>query len=214
MKSTNFKYNSISVATKMFWESIDNGLPKEDTLCFEYYDHLEQHEEFYEECLAFDDWISHSLQNIPNQIDITTDSNQQFPGRWVIIPTEKSFPKIHKYFEDNADIYSRPVIQKLDPKGKVHVHNHGIGIVSAYTYNMSLNYPKEVRFGFYPQGEIPYKAGDIYKLYVENDHSVLNKSTSVRYHIVFHPSSAVVVSKGFPANAEKIGLYETLLNRS
>ena len=82
----------------------------------------------------------------------------------------KSFPK-----------YVNPVVSKLGINCEVPPHDHGPQ--HQWLFNMSINEPEGSKTVI-GDTVIPYKPGDIYKLYVNNNHYVLN-GNEIRYHVLF-----------------------------
>ena len=109
---------------------------------------------------------------------ILSDDN---PVYWWCVPEEKDFPTLHKFMKENPK-YIYPVISKMSPHVELIPHDHGPE--PKYCYNMAVNVSEGSRFAMYPTGNINYKAGDIYKLYVNNRHSVIN-GNETRYHVLF-----------------------------
>jgi len=115
--------------------------------------------------------------------------------RWFVAPFDrpKEFPIICKFLEDNKHKYHMPVISKLDAGGTIPPHKHklkirGDRVVGRYLFNMCINFPEECKFAIHPTGLIPYKAGEIYKLWVhEGMHSVINNTAEDRYHMILRP---------------------------
>ena len=97
------------------------------------------------------------------------------------VPKEEDFPIVMQFIKDNPQ-YSNPVLSKLGANEKILVHHHE-GDKSQFLYNMAINEPEECKFAIYPTGLIPYNAGDIYKLYVNNDHAVINGNKD-RFHLM------------------------------
>jgi len=106
-----------------------------------------------------------------------------------------SFPTICEWAIKNKHQYVCPVISRLCPKGTIIPHRHNLikrenRILGRMLYNFCLNFPEGCKFAMHPTGLIPYKAGEIYKLWVhEGMHSVINNSKEDRYHIMLRPSN-------------------------
>ena len=106
----------------------------------------------------------------------------------------KDFPVMCEWLNKNKHQYSSPVISRLGPTGTIIPHRHNLirrenGFLVRMLYNFCLNFPKGCRFAIHPYGLIPYKPGDIYRLWVhEGMHSVINNSTEDRYHIMLRPA--------------------------
>ena len=107
----------------------------------------------------------------------------------------KDFPVMCEWLNKNKHQYSSPVISKLGPTGTIIPHRHNLirrenRILGRMLYNYCLNFPKGCRFAMHPYGLIPYKPGDIYRLWVhEGMHSVINNSTEDRYHVMLRPAN-------------------------
>ena len=147
--------------------------------------------EMYEECLNFTDWIHANADpaTVPSSFRehmMSIGESTKEWKRWFALPTEEHFPRIYEFLQNNKFQYTSPVISKLGAGEHIRVHNHG-GKGPPYIYNMSLNYPEGCKFAVYPQGVIPYKAGDIYRVYIHNDHAVVNNSDTDRYHMMMRP---------------------------
>jgi len=193
MKSKRFK------TVREFWDTIDEWTdPTIQHAIF--HENVPNHEEFYEECLAHDKWTrataagmtkgyTHTLHDHNLKTHNPNRKHRENWGRWFAIPKPETFPKISKFFEDNKRQYKYPVISKLDAGESINAHNHG-GVGVPFIYNMCINFPKNTYFAIYPTGFVPYTPGDIYKLYIHNDHSVVNKSKTDRYHIMIRPTRA------------------------
>ena len=100
------------------------------------------------------------------------------------VPKEKNFPTVIQFLKDNPQ-YINPVISKLGANEKilVHKHHHHKDAKPQFLYNMAINEPEGCKFAIYPTGLIPYNAGDIYKLYVNYEHSVINGNKD-RFHLL------------------------------
>lgn len=181
-----------------FWKQVESLNHAPEGTCFKLHMHIAKQivDEMYQECLAFDGWTNHGEYTIQfgDEYALAEPGKHYFRGRYIAQPDKENFPRTHQFFKNFSDEFTNPVIQKLEAGAQIIVHNHGSAI--PYTYNMSLNYPKGVKFAFYPQGIIPYTAGDIYKLYVAEDHAVRNDSDTDRYHIIFRASKRVYFKEG------------------
>ena len=100
---------------------------------------------------------------------------------WWTVPQKEDFPTVHKFMEENPQ-YINPVLSKLGPGDQLLPHNHGPA--PQYLYNMAIDEPEGAKFAVYPTGVIHFNPGDIYKLYANNDHAVIN-GNKVRYHLLF-----------------------------
>ena len=106
-----------------------------------------------------------------------------------------SFPTICKWLNKNKHKYARPVISRLGPGGTIIPHRHNLirrenRVLGRMLYNMCINFPEGCKFAVHPNGLIPYKPGDVYKIWVhESMHSVINNSKEDRYHIMLRPSN-------------------------
>ena len=112
---------------------------------------------------------------------VLSDDN---PVYWWCAPEEKDFPTLYQFMKENPK-YTYPVISKMNPNLELVPHHHGSQ--KQFCYNMSVNEPEGTTLAIYPTGHISYNPGDIYKLYVNNRHSVLN-GDGVRYHVLFRGS--------------------------
>tara|TARA_B100000029_G_C17572242_1_gene957036 strand:+ start:646 stop:1215 length:570 start_codon:yes stop_codon:yes gene_type:complete len=163
--------------------------------CF-FHRHVENHKEMFEECEAFQGWIrceQEDVEGLNNRIEyhvskleilnVIRDNSPKSPwNRFFALPTKEDFPTIYKFLEENKHIYKEPMLCKFGPGCKLNLHIHGCK-APAYQYNMSINFPEGCKFTVLPDGDVPYKDGDIYKLYVHNEHSVENNSNENRYHL-------------------------------
>jgi hypothetical protein len=163
------------------------------------------HKKMYEECQRYDKW-THSFSkdfseelkyNIATLSGSPTARWDAIQEKWAIygsdaapagdwqyfwtLPKKEDFPTIHEFMEQNTQ-YKNPVVAKLGPSEKILVHDHGPA--PQFLYNMSINEPESSKMAIYPTGVIPYKPGDIYKLYVHNKHAVINGNED-RYHLMF-----------------------------
>ncbi len=181
-----------------FWKQVESLNHAPEGTCFKLHMHIAKQigDEMYQECLAFDGWTNHGEYTIQfgDEYDLAEPGKHYFSGRYIAQTDMDKFPCTHQFVKNFPDEVTSPVIQKLEAGAQIIVHNHGSAI--PYTYNMSLNYPKGVKFAFYPQGIIPYTAGDIYKLYVAEEHAVRNDSDTDRYHIIFRASKRVYFKEG------------------
>ena len=100
---------------------------------------------------------------------------------WWTVPQKEDFPTVYK-FMDHFPRFKNPVMSKLGVGHQLLPHNHGPA--PQYLYNMSINEPEGSKFAVYPTGLIHFKPGDIYKLYANNDHAVIN-GNETRYHLLF-----------------------------
>ena len=192
-----------------FWNKIDEWTDDlQEGVGAEFHDSISNHEEMYQECVRYQAWIhaatdlnnvSEDLVNI-KKVGFEDAPNTKWDGnrfvsadgiwkRWFAIPDQDNFPTIYKFLEENKHQYQMPVISKLGPGAVILPHRHidqgqeeG---TSPFLYNMCINFPEGCKFAIYPTGLVPYKAGDIYKLHVENSiHSVINNSTEDRFHLM------------------------------
>ena len=196
-----------------FWNRIDEWTDaSQEGVGAELHDTVPNHEEMYQECVRYQNWIhaktdpnevSEPIINI-QEVNFLGAKNMSWDGkkfaevggiwkRWFAVPDSDNFPTIYKFLEDNKHQYQFPVISKLGPGGVFlpHIHEDNddlYGMVEHVLYNMCLNYPEGCKFAIYPTGLVPFKAGDIYKLYVNTGmHGVINNSTEDRFHIMFWP---------------------------
>ena len=198
-----------------FWNKIDEWTDdSQEGVGAEFHDSIPNHEEMYQECVRYQDWIhaktdpnsvSERLINIRN-MNFENAPNMKWEGnrfvptdgiwkRWFAVPDSDNFPTIYKFLEKNKHQYHLPVISKLGPGGAILPHKHplidnGDHMVGHFLYNMCLNFPEGCKFAIHPTGLVPYKAGDIYKLHVHTGtHSVINNSTEDRFHIMLRPKT-------------------------
>ena len=121
---------------------------------------------------------------------------RQWP-RAFAIPYEypESFPTICKFLDENKHQYTKPVISRMGPGAVIIPHRHNLirrenRILGRMLYNMCINFPEGCKFAMHPFGVIPYKAGDIYRLWVhEGVHSVINNTDKDRFHIMLRPAN-------------------------
>ena len=188
----------------VFWSTIDEWTDP-TTKSAEYCGNTSLHKQIYEECKNFDGWYD-TLE--PNSFDeklvynLTTLSGSdmsrweylkeyQFSTKgpiygkdveyWWSAPQKKDFPTIYEFMEENPQ-YIDPVLSKISANNVLLAHHHGP--VPQYLYNMSINEPEGSKLAIHPLGIIPYKPGDIYKLYVHYNHAVIN-GNETRYHLMF-----------------------------
>ena len=191
-KETSFRLN------KEFWDNIKvwtNSTIQNAVL----YDTTSLHGKMYEECQKYDKWIhpladdfpEELIYNIGTQSGNTMERGDILQERWRrvyddsweyyhTVPKKEDFPVIHEFLEQNPQ-YNKPVVSKLGPRETILMHDHGPK-ETQYLYNMSINEPVGSRMAIYPTGIVPYKPGDIWKLYVHNKHSVINGG-EWRYHM-------------------------------
>ena len=169
------------------------------------------HEKIYEECKKFDRWTHPLDKYFPEELtyNLSTmsgsllDRGGVMRKRWKVVrdeswdyyhtvPYKEDFPTIYKFLEQNTQ-YDRPVLSKLGPDETILMHDHGPW-VDQYLYNMSINEPVGAKMAIYPTGIVPYKPGDIWKLYVHNKHSVHNGGNEYRYHMQIADSSMEIGS--------------------
>ena len=164
--------------------------------CF-YHRHVENHKDMFDECENFKGWVRSELDCVKglnndieyhverlHELNHIRDNSPDKPwDRFFALPTKDNFPTIYEFLEQNKNMYKDGMICKFGPGCKLKPHIHG-KYAPLYIYNMSINFPKGCKFTVLPDGNIPYKSGDIYKLYVNNMHSVENNSDENRYHIV------------------------------
>lgn len=161
--------------TESFWSSMSD-----DPCRFEFIETMPWADHWYEECKAFDGWT-------PFQ-----GYSAVFPGRFSHFPTKEDFPSITAYFQGKPN-YIQPELMKLEPGAIIPPHAHiktSHYHADEYLYNMAINYPEGCKFGFIEGGMIPYKQGDVYKLYINYDHCVVNDSNEDRYHLVWKDKNA------------------------
>jgi len=161
--------------TEEFW----NCLEPEEEPAFELVENLPWADHWHEECKRFDKWIPFE------------GWGKKFPGRFSY-NVDENFPSINAYFQGKPNT-TRPEIMKLEPGAIIPPHAHikpSHYHADEYLYNMAINYPEGCRFAFIKGGEVPYKAGDVYKLFVNYDHCVVNDTTEDRYHLVWKDRDA------------------------
>ncbi len=190
--------NAFSIENDKFWDTIDswtNSTIQNAVLC----GHAPQHKQMYEECQVYNKWTHSFSKDFPEELiyNIATLSGAPierwkaiqekwewlYDDRWRYfwtVPKKEDFPTIHEYLEQNP-YYKNPVVAKLGPSERILVHDHGN--TPQYLYNMAINEPEGSRMAIHPTGIVPYKPGDIYKLYVHNKHAVINGG-EWRYHLM------------------------------
>jgi hypothetical protein len=191
-------------ASKEFWDNIEvwtNPSIVNAVFCGK----TPLHKKIYEECQRYDKWTHSFSKDFPEELiyNITTlsgDSIERWDDiqkKWAIyssnappgvswqyfwtLPKKEDFPTIHEFLSLYPQ-YKNPVVAKLGPSEIILVHDHGPA--PQFLYNMSINEPEGSKSAIYPTGIIPYKPGDIYKLYVHNKHAVINGNED-RYHLMF-----------------------------
>ena len=187
-----------------FWDKIDDW-PKDQPPSYEFCGKIDNHETIYEEMEKFDGW-THSfaedfteelIENIACLSGSTRDRWEAIQEKWKIygsdaaphgnwqyywaVPHKEDFPTIHEFMEKNPQ-YHHPVVAKLGTDEILLSHNHGPA--HQYLYNVSINEPDGAKSAIFPSGVIPFTPGDIYKLYVHNQHAVVNGGEN-RYHVMF-----------------------------
>ena len=187
-----------------FWDKIDDW-PKDQPPSYEFCGKIDNHETIYEEMEKFDGW-THSfaedfteelIENIACLSGSTRDRWEAIQEKWKIygsdaaphgnwqyywaVPHKEDFPTIHEFMEKNPQ-YHHPVVAKLGPDEILLSHNHGPS--NQYLYNVSITEPDGAKSAIFPSGVIPFTPGDIYKLYVHNQHAVVNGGEN-RYHVMF-----------------------------
>lgn len=158
---------------------------KDITECWEFIENCEEHLEILEECKRYKDWEIYSLSEVAPK-RLAKFGKKGFPGRLVCFPTYETFPTFMSWWEKRKDRYhyNPPEIRKLDAGAVILPHTHDIKLENEFLYNMSINHPEGCFFGIKPGGKVPYKAGDVYKIKVHNEHCVWNNSTEDRYHAI------------------------------
>ena len=167
-------------------------------MVIEYCGHTYLHEKIYEECKKYTKWsASHEASKFSDELKfrLTTLSGAsmdrweylektRYPSKpseyWWTVPQEEDFPTIHKFMKSFPK-YVNPVVSKLGINCEVPPHDHGPQ--HQWLFNMSINEPEGSKTVI-GDTVIPYKPGDIYKLYVHNNHYVLN-GNEIRYHVLF-----------------------------
>jgi hypothetical protein len=188
-----------------FWDTIEEWRDP-SKITFEYCGRTSLYTKMYRECKQFDGW-SHTFdgKNFSEELryNLTTLSgapmerweylvevqfSEQGDGLatedmdyWWTVPQKEDFPTIYKFMSENPE-FTNPVLSKLGPNHQLLAHNHGPE--HQWLFNLSINEPVGSKFAIYPTGPIDYKPGDIYKLYVNNDHAVVN-GNETRYHLLF-----------------------------
>ena len=187
-----------------FWDKIDDWT-KDQPPSYELCGKIDNHETIYEEMEKFDGW-THSfaedfteelIENIACLSGSTRDRWEAIQEKWKIygsdaaphgnwqyywaVPHKEDFPTIHEFMEKNPQ-YHHPVVAKLGPDEILLSHN--LGPAHQYLYNVSINEPDGAKSAIFPSGVIPFTPGDIYKLYVHNQHAVVNGGEN-RYHVMF-----------------------------
>jgi hypothetical protein len=194
-----------------FWNTIEDWTDP-TIVNAEFCGHTLLHEKIYEECKKYNNWthsFTESDWSEELKYNVATLSGAD-PSRWEAIkvkffskesygitatavgedweyswavPHKEDFPTIYEFMEDNPK-YINPVLSKLGANDVLSLHEHGDGVTPQFLYNMSINEPEGSKLAIYPTGIIPYKPGDIYKLYVQNKHAVIN-GNEARYHLMF-----------------------------
>ena len=163
------------LTAEKYWHDIND--------CWELIENCEEHLEILEECRRFTDWKIYSLSEVaPKRLAKFGDKG--FPGRWIAFPTHETFPTFMNWYERKKNRYHDPEIRKLDAGAIILPHTHDREIESKYLYNMSIKHPEGCLFGIKPGGRVPYKAGDVMKINVWNEHCVWNNSKEDRYHAI------------------------------
>ena len=172
----------------------------------EYLGNTELHEAILEECKEYDGWthtFDTELFTEELKYNLTTLSGSEMDrweflkevqfsregagiapdedfDYWWTVPQEEDFPIVYKFMEENSQ-YKDPVLSKLGAGHKLQSHNHGPD--PQYLYNVSINEPEGTMFTIADE-IVSYNPGDIYKLYVHNNHEVVN-GNDTRYHLLF-----------------------------
>ena len=171
-----------------FWQTIDEWSTGTDESAM-FHQYVPNHEDMLAECIAYNGYNDQSSNNIGRERKEYVWSKEKNAfvetdhiHRYFATPTKDHFPVICEFLESNQHQYFNSQISMIKPGGIIipHVHKNR----EQWLFNMSLNFPNECRFAVYPTGLIPYRAGDVYKLRVENFHSVINESDTDRYHIM------------------------------
>ena len=199
-----------------FWDTIEDWSENPTTVNAEFCGNTSFHEKIYEECKNYDNWTHSFSEDWPDDLkyNMATLSGAD-PSRYEVmkkkfytkdslglkhphakedweysstVPHKEDFPTLHQFMEENPQ-YTNPVVTRMGSNDEVVVHVHGDGIIRQFLYNMSVNVPEDSKFAIYPDGLIPYEPGDIYKLYVDNNHAVRN-GNETRYHVMFRGDRA------------------------
>jgi len=168
-----------------FWQTIDEWSTGTDESAM-FHQYVPNHEDMLAECIAYNYWES-DIYGIGKDRTRTEDEKRLFA-----LPNPKDFPKLYQFLQENSHQYFSPQISLLKSGGQILPHNHKDSKRDEkWLFNMSLNFPAECKFAVYPTGIVPYRAADVYKLRVENFHSVINESDTDRYHIMMRTKETV-----------------------
>ena len=187
-----------------FWNTIEDWTDL-TILNAEFCDNTPYHKEMYVECKKYDKWTHSFSKDFSEELkyniatlsgspiarweaiqekwaiygsDAATGPDWQY---WWTVPQKEDFPTIHEFMKQNTQ-YKNPVVGKTGPGEVLLAHNHGPD--PQFLYNMSINEPEGSKLAIYPTGIVPYKPGDMYKLYVHNKHAVINGNKD-RFHLMF-----------------------------
>lgn len=139
-------------------------------------------------------WESFTLHGIAyNDTERSNGENDKWTAEAL-----KFCPNIVKYFTVNniRNQYNRVRIMKLKPKGLINIHNDDIRNEPPYKkemwgMNICINNPIGCKMNFWDHyfryiGEVPWQAGECYKIRIDFNHMVVNNSNENRYHIIVH----------------------------
>jgi hypothetical protein len=161
-----------------------------------FHDSISNHLQMLEECRNFSGWVRMDGQEETTddlirehrdrmvRIDNTRYNSPDKPwDRWLAIPTQEHFPTLYDFLQKNTHQYKNCSVSRLGPGAKINPHIHHV-LKPKYLYNLCINFPEGCKFEVHPNGEIPYRPGDIYRLQTRHLHSVTNDSNVDRYHVV------------------------------
>ena len=161
-----------------------------------FHDSISNHLQMLEECKNFSAWVrmegqeetsDHIIEKHGNLLDGVDNVRYISPNkpwdRWLAIATQEHFPTLYEFLQKNSHQYKDCTVSKLGPGAKIKPHIHH-PLKPKYLYNLCINFPEGCKFEVHPNGEIPYRPGDIYRLQTRHLHSVTNDSTEDRYHVV------------------------------
>lgn len=175
----NFDRNKhLEITTKAFWNDINDS--------WKFIINCKEHLEILRECKEFADykpWITNTVR--AKKAKWSRFGKMGFHGRMVAFPNYETFPTFMKWFDQHKDTYGwqNPEIRLLKSGSMIVPHTHDKN-TPKYIYNMSINHPEGCRFGVQPNGQVPYTAGDVYRINSWNVHCVWNNSDVDRYHVV------------------------------
>lgn len=87
--------------------------------------------------------------------------------------------------ELNFDLYNRVRFMLLEPGGYITPHRD-TDIPGLHAYNISLNNPEGHIFAMDGHGIVPWQPGELRILDISNIHTVVNRSSEPRIHMIVH----------------------------